>query len=198
MKTGKDILNVAIPAEPLDWVSLILLFDQLPRNCYRGSSAAVAFTFFDPIARDIALVSIAMGIPEIEPQLRWQFAYRKWFYLPLMHSEELEAHDQATQGYELMRKDVYMLAEKASCVALEVSQDDAQPDYQARAARVIRASPARSRSTIDRWCLFEKKHMDIIKHFGRYPHRNMPMGRTSTVEEQEYLENGGETFARPK
>lgn len=198
MKTGNDILEVAKPGEPLDWVSLILLLDQIPRNCYRGSAAALAFTFFDPIAREIALTAIRRGIPEMNPQLRWQFAYRKWFYLPLMHSEDLEAHALATHGYELMRKDVYMLAEEADgAEQLEMPHCKTQPDYRSRAAKVIRASAASSRSTIDRWCFFEKKHMDIIKQFGRYPHRNIAMERTSTVEEKEYLENGGETFARP-
>ena len=41
---------------------------------------------------------------------------------------------------------------------------------------------------------FEKSHKVIIERFGRYPHRNQALGRASTAEEVEYLENGGETF----
>jgi uncharacterized protein (DUF924 family) len=34
-------------------------------------------------------------------------------------------------------------------------------------------------------------HRDIIRRFGRFPHRNPILGRTMTPEEQRYLENGG-------
>jgi uncharacterized protein (DUF924 family) len=36
-----------------------------------------------------------------------------------------------------------------------------------------------------------KRHHDIIQRFGRFPHRNLVLGRMMTVEEQEYLDNGG-------
>ena len=34
-------------------------------------------------------------------------------------------------------------------------------------------------------------HRDIIVRFGRFPHRNPAMGRTTTPEEQTFLEDGG-------
>lgn len=34
-------------------------------------------------------------------------------------------------------------------------------------------------------------HRDIIRRFGRFPHRNAALGRTSTPEEQAWLEAGG-------
>jgi uncharacterized protein (DUF924 family) len=37
-------------------------------------------------------------------------------------------------------------------------------------------------------------HRNIIEKFGRYPHRNEIMGRASTEEELDYLNNGGQTF----
>jgi uncharacterized protein (DUF924 family) len=40
----------------------------------------------------------------------------------------------------------------------------------------------------------EKDHRDILNKFGRYPHRNGPLGRSSTDEEKRFLEEGGETF----
>jgi uncharacterized protein (DUF924 family) len=36
-----------------------------------------------------------------------------------------------------------------------------------------------------------KRHRDIIRRFGRFPHRNPILGRTMRPEEQEYLDNGG-------
>lgn len=38
---------------------------------------------------------------------------------------------------------------------------------------------------------FAIEHRDIIKRFGRFPHRNALLGRTSTEEEIQYLEGGG-------
>jgi uncharacterized protein (DUF924 family) len=34
-------------------------------------------------------------------------------------------------------------------------------------------------------------HRDIVRRFGRFPHRNALLGRTSTPEEQEFLGEGG-------
>jgi uncharacterized protein (DUF924 family) len=34
-------------------------------------------------------------------------------------------------------------------------------------------------------------HRDIVRRFGRFPHRNAILGRQTTKEEDEYLANGG-------
>ncbi|MDO9059283.1 MAG: DUF924 family protein [Bradyrhizobium sp.] len=36
-----------------------------------------------------------------------------------------------------------------------------------------------------------RRHRDIVKRFGRFPHRNVILGRTMTPEEQEFLDAGG-------
>lgn len=41
---------------------------------------------------------------------------------------------------------------------------------------------------------FELKHKRIIEKFGRYPHRNKILGRTSTSEEVEFLTEPGSSF----
>jgi len=41
---------------------------------------------------------------------------------------------------------------------------------------------------------FELKHKAIIDRFGRYPHRNAVLGRDSTDEELEFLEQPGSSF----
>jgi uncharacterized protein (DUF924 family) len=40
----------------------------------------------------------------------------------------------------------------------------------------------------DHWA---KLHLDIIERFGRFPHRNAVLGRTTTPEEQAFLDDGG-------
>ena len=34
-------------------------------------------------------------------------------------------------------------------------------------------------------------HADIIRRFGRFPHRNAALGRVTTPEEQAFLDSGG-------
>ena len=41
---------------------------------------------------------------------------------------------------------------------------------------------------------FELRHKAIIDRFGRYPHRNAILGRTSTPEEIEFLKTPGSSF----
>lgn len=35
------------------------------------------------------------------------------------------------------------------------------------------------------------EHLDIIARFGRFPHRNLALGRMTTKEEQAFLDAGG-------
>lgn len=45
---------------------------------------------------------------------------------------------------------------------------------------------------------YAHKHWQLIKDFGRFPHRNWVLGRQSTPEEEAYLNCGGETFGVTK
>lgn len=38
---------------------------------------------------------------------------------------------------------------------------------------------------------YAELHRDIIRRFGRFPHRNKILGRTTTAEEQRFLDDGG-------
>ena len=41
---------------------------------------------------------------------------------------------------------------------------------------------------------FAEKHRDIVRRFGRFPHRNALLGRESTPEEAEFLSQPGSSF----
>ena len=90
--------------------------------------------------------------------------WRMWFYIPLMHSEALVDHEV----FERILGEMTAEAQKAG--------DDAAEGY------------------IGRTRGFEQKHVDILRKFGRYPHRNKVLDRQSTPEEQDWLEAGGDTF----
>jgi uncharacterized protein (DUF924 family) len=121
-----------------DSLSLLLLLDQFPRNCFRGTAHMYAT---DPLARHYAEEAIRRGHDlTIDPELR------VFFYLPYMHSEELEDQELCCKLCEPLN---------------------------------------------ERYLPFAIEHLDIIKRFGRFPHRNDILLRTTTPQEREFLEEGG-------
>lgn len=45
-----------------------------------------------------------------------------------------------------------------------------------------------------RWLDYAVRHREIIARFGRFPHRNAVLGRTSTAEEEAFLKQPGSSF----
>jgi uncharacterized protein (DUF924 family) len=113
----------------------ILVLDQFTRNMFRGSPRAFAA---DEVALSLAHEAVANG-----DDLKLEPKRRRFVYMPYMHSESIEAHDEATKLFENLGDE----------------------------------------STIR----YERLHREIIERFGRYPHRNKALGRTSTPEELEFL-----------
>jgi len=62
-------------------LAALILFDQLPRNMFRGHADSFAT---DPLARAIADGAIAKGFDQAVPKER-----RAFFYLPFEHSEDI-------------------------------------------------------------------------------------------------------------
>jgi uncharacterized protein (DUF924 family) len=52
------------------------------------------------------------------------------------------------------------------------------------------------KATFATFAQFAELHHDIVKSFGRFPHRNKTLGRPNTPEEQEYLGTGAPTFGQ--
>ncbi|KAJ5778230.1 hypothetical protein N7520_001476 [Penicillium odoratum] len=182
--TAKEILSAVDTTNPLTWLSLLILLDQVPRNCYRGRESKQVFTRFDPLASEIALKAIELGIPTRSP-VRYRLSYRFWFHLPLMHSEDVNVHHRAVKVHEETARDVEEFLEMDSRALGEDERDCFDVLVQNKDS--LRAWLA---NTLD----YEKRHLVIVERFGRYPHRNEALGRVSTEDEVEYLENGGETF----
>jgi uncharacterized protein (DUF924 family) len=120
-------------------LALTIVLDQFSRNMFRGDARTYAA---DPLARAIVKRAIARGFDMTVPE-----ELRNFFYLPLMHSEEL--------------------ADQEQCVALHRQLGD--PNL----------------------LKYAEHHADIVRRFGRFPHRNAILGRPTTPEEQEFLDGGG-------
>ncbi len=52
-------------------------------------------------------------------------------------------------------------------------------------------TPGGARHLTGNYLRHAQQHRDIIRRFGRFPHRNAVLGRTSTAEELDYLETAG-------
>lgn len=61
---------------------------------------------------------------------------------------------------------------------------------------LVEASPAPFQSYAKNTLEYAVLHRDIVERFGRFPHRNDLLGRQSTEEEKEYLEQGGHRFGQ--
>jgi len=136
-------------------LALVLLLDQLTRNCYRGDPRTYAG---DAKARALVLDAFARGLDR-----ELGFAERVFLSMPLLHSEELTHHER--------------LAE------LSPSLTDAPPPGWSQFAAANREQTV--------------KYLDIIRRFGRFPHRNELLGRASSPEEEVFLADWAER-ARPK
>jgi uncharacterized protein (DUF924 family) len=116
----------------------ILLFDQVPRNLFRGSARAFAT---DPLARALCRGLLARGWDHGLSRHERQFAL-----MPLMHSEHLADQRESLRRYAALG---------------------------------------------DRFAFeFARDHYRMIARFGRFPHRNAVLGRTSTAAERRAVEEG--------
>ena len=144
-------------------LALILLLDQLSRNCFRAE-ARHCYQHYDRISRAILRnLVIPQGL-DMSERYRDSPPWVVWFYLPLMHSEDLRDHDFLSKKLEDLKK------------RMDEKGDQEAADY--------------VKNTMG----FEQRHRVILERFSRYPHRNKVMGREHTNEEEKYMNEGGESF----
>lgn len=131
---------------PSGRLALLILFDQFPRNLFRGSPRAFAT---DARARALAREAVAAA-----EDLSLTPVQRAFVYLPFEHSEAMEDQDRAVALFEGLR-DIPAMAAPGGSI-----------DYA--------------------W-----RHRAVIGQFGRFPHRNVALGRDSTAAERAWLAAGG-------
>lgn len=161
----------------------------MPRNCYRGASSAVVFDYFDKLAVAVAQAAVKAGIPERSPEIRWQSAYRCFFYLPLQHSEDRLIHDEAIRQCRLMGEDLNSLAAQPEAPSAE--EDDG---FKLQAWQAVHKDVEAAKALAVNQMNFQTRHTALIDKFGRYPHRNEALGRENTAAETEHFASGGDVF----
>jgi uncharacterized protein (DUF924 family) len=60
--------------------------------------------------------------------------------------------------------------------------------------RLIPRAPAELRAMFENFASYARRHRDVIRRFGRFPHRNATLNRPSTPGEIAYLESVGDKF----
>jgi len=130
-------------------LALMILLDQFPRNCFRGTGHMYAT---DSLARFFARKSVAAAHHQaLEPELGW------FFVLPFLHSESLG--DQEF-GVEIARPDVDVL-QRAVHSDGALDQDQALPPAQLAQRTEIRVGAGDA----NRW-----------RHPGLHPQRWLVLG----------------------
>ncbi len=71
---------------------------------------------------------------------------------------------------------------------------------QERSVRIAERYDAECKSTFENIsagsALYAREHRDIVARFGRFPHRNVALGRNSTAEELAYLAGDAPTYGQ--
>jgi uncharacterized protein (DUF924 family) len=123
-------------------LAAIILFDQMPRNMFRGSPLAFAT---DSLALREAKLAIAAGA-----EAHLSVDERAFLYLPFEHSENLIEQQRSVEMFTALGDANYLN--------------------------------------------FAIRHCEVIRQFGRFPHRNAVLGRVSTPAELDFLTQPGSRF----
>ena len=117
--------------------------------------------------------------------------------MPAAFAQDAKARDLCLRGLSLgADKALSPLARVFFYLPLEHAESREQ---QARSVALFEALAAEqadgpARETFEGFADFARRHQVIVERFGRFPHRNAILGRTSTPEEAEFLLQPGSGF----
>lgn len=125
-----------------------------------------------------------------------QFPRNAFRGTPRMFEYDADARDVAQEGLELgwqdqlpIHKAMFML------LPLEHSEDVTDQKECVRLFKDLFARASADEIELAEGVLqYAERHLAIIDRFGRFPHRNAVLGRTSTPEEIEFLKQPGSGF----
>jgi uncharacterized protein (DUF924 family) len=87
-------------------------------------------------------------------------------------------------------------AERGFCY-MPFMHSEALPDQEQCVAlfeAMLEGTPDALRQTVEQNVRYARAHRDIVARFGRFPHRNTILGRTSTGDEVAFLKEPGSSF----
>lgn len=140
--------------------------------------AAKVSRVFDPLALAIALRAKELEMQQ-RPEVRFRLGYRLWFFMPMEHAENL------TIQKLMVEEQKQRFAEMDSLMQGKIS---AENDDALSCRRVLLERREEFEDCRRELQKAVDEHYDAIEKFGRFPYRNLALGRTTTMEEQELLE----------
>jgi uncharacterized protein (DUF924 family) len=170
-----DVLSFWREAGPSRWFRKDEAFDNECRSRFIAAHAAAQRGELDAWARDpdgaLALVILLDQIP------RNAFRGTAQMYESDAHARQVARQAVAAEfesRYEPALANFFVLP-------FMHSEDLTDQDFGVELARKLGDDSLR----------YAVMHRDIIERFGRFPHRNAVLGRTTTPEEQRFLDQGG-------
>ena len=121
-----------------------------------------------------------------------QFSRSVYKGTPLAYAQDPAALQLALSGtQEGMERDLSLMERLFFTLPMGHAEGSDLPergDWMVRQAEeMVELAPPHLRSTYEHSLSQAKAHREVIARFGRYPHRNEVLGRTSTPDELEYL-----------
>lgn len=115
---------------------------------------------------------------------------------PAAFAQDAKARAVAEQGLESGADRLLRPIERLFFyLPFEHSEDLADQDRSVELYReLLTTVESAHRETFAAFVDYANRHRDVIKQFGRFPHRNLILGRESTPEEKEFLEQSGSSF----
>jgi uncharacterized protein (DUF924 family) len=87
------------------------------------------------------------------------------------------------------------LAASIFYLPLEHAEDLAQQELGVELFEALeQRAPVELADLFASFCNFARRHREVIRRFGRFPHRNAVLGRVSSDAEERYLRAGGDDF----
>lgn len=115
LKNTEEMIGVAPSLSSRDYLSFVILLDQIPRNSYRGTQEAFAF---DSLALKLCLDSF-----EAKREKDLSFPEKLFLYLPLEHSEDLLMQKLSVEKYYQLHLESPMEIKKWTELALKKAKE---------------------------------------------------------------------------
>lgn len=125
-----------------------------------------------------------------------QFTRNAFRGTPASFAGDAQALALALEGIERGHDQAVPPMARIFCyLPLEHAEDAALQEHAVALFTALRDAPdARPKAFFDGTLDYAHKHRDVIQRFGRFPHRNAILGRTSTAQELDYLAQPGAGF----
>lgn len=186
-----DALESAAAAERRSalWFSANADFDREITRRYRDLPERAAAGELDGWREtDVTALALVLAVDQF-PRNLFRGSAKAFAFDPLACEVACAAIDTGFDRtlHPLQAVFVYLPLEHAEDIAM-----------QERCVELVRAlenrAPPDLRPRFEEFTGYAERHRDVVRRFGRFPHRNDALGRESTADETRYLTGGGDTF----